>query len=150
MTGLSTVFVAGESAPAAAGSGSAHRRVEDPPAVRRVVTGFYLLVRDDRELRPYFRADLDELERHQVAQLRYVLEGPDRPRPMVPPDGGRPLGMPPELYHRAAFYLVRALDHEHACREVVMTVASALAGRRCRIIGGDQVPRAVVPAGEVG
>lgn len=147
MTGPSVLFAAGGTAPAAAGSGSAHRPVDRLPAVRRVVTDFYRLARDDRGLRQYFRADLDELERHQVAQLAAVLDGQPHRSPVL--DWIRPLPMPPALYHRAAFYLVRALDHVYACHDVVMTVASALAGGRCRIIGGEQVPRALVPAAEV-
>lgn len=118
-------------------------------AVDRVVERFYGLVFGDRDLRPYFRGGVDDLRWYQAAELTAGLGGLDLYRA----DGLRvvyvPQVAPAEMVHRAAFYLVRAVDQANlSAREAVTSVATALAAGGCRIVGGHPVtlsPAVVLP-----
>lgn len=126
-----------------AGAGSTYEEVGGPAGVQRIVAHFHQLVFDDTDLPRYFGADPADLRWHQAAQLTRVLGGPDWYVATGRSGVYRPLVVPAELYHRSAFYLVRAVDVEAGCRETVAVVASAVAAARCRIIGGFPVPGAV-------
>jgi hypothetical protein len=110
--------------------------------VRRAVSGFYRLVRGDRDLARLFAAEVDALCWHQGAQLARVLGGPDWYAAEGVSEAYLPLVVPAEHYHRAGFYLVRAVDEQVSCRPAVVAVALALGARQCRIIGGLAASRA--------
>jgi hypothetical protein len=109
--------------------------------LRRAAAGFYRLVRGDRDLARLFAADPDALRWHQAAQLARVLGGPDWYPAQGLSEAYLPLVVPAAQYHRAGFYLVRAVD-QVAYRPAVVAVASALGTRRCRIIAGLAASRA--------
>jgi hypothetical protein len=111
-----------------------------------MVRDFYRLVLGDDELRRYFAAaDLADLYWHQAAQLTRTLGGPDWYQATGASGAYLPVVVPAPLFHRSAFYLVRAVDQGAGSREVVAPVALALAARTCRIIGGFPVPGALTP-----
>lgn len=120
--------------------GSAYVCVGGAAVVDEVVGRFYRLVLDDGDLRGYFGVEVAELRWHQAAQLARALGGPDRYGAAGVPERYLPLLVPAELFHRSAFYLVRAVDCAGAGREAVAWVAWALSARRCRIVGGYPLP----------
>lgn len=134
MTGSSTIDATG-TATAEDRAASAYARVGGAAAVDEMIGRFHRLVFGDGDLRSYFGADVTELHWHQVAQLTRALGGPDRYRAAGESDVYLPMAVQAELYHRSAFYLVRAMDCAAAPRDVIASVALALAARRCRIVG---------------
>jgi hypothetical protein len=129
--------------PADTTGGTPYARGGGAAMVRRAAEGFYRLVRGDRDLARLFAADPDALRWHQAAQLARVLGGPDWYPAQGLSEAYLPLVVPAAQYHRAGFYLVRAVDQQVAYRPAVVAVASALGARRCRIIAGLAASRAV-------
>lgn len=113
---------------------SAYRRLGGAAAIRTAVDRFYALVLDDRQLRPYFPADLTSLKRHQVALLTHVLGGPGRyeGRDMAAAHAG--LNVTGAHFDRVVDYLIGTLWILHAPPDVIATVSGAVAGLRADIV----------------
>lgn len=122
----------------AADAGSPYTQAGGAAAVRDMVVRFHRLVFPDSDMCAYFGAGVAGLRWHQSAQLTRVLGGPDWYQATGVSTRYLPLVVPAMLFHRAAFYLVRAVDGAGS-REAVLAVAAALADGSCRIIGGFPV-----------
>lgn len=125
---------------ATADAGSPYAQAGGAAGVRDMVVRFHRLVFPDSDMCAYFGAvGVTELRLHQSAQLTRVLGGPDWYQATGVSARYTPLEVPAMLFHRAAFYLVRAVDEcgrPAGSREAVLAVAAALADGSCRIIGG--------------
>jgi hypothetical protein len=138
---MSYGYEAGAVVDRAAHGDSAYVHAGDAATLRRAAAGFYRLVRGDAGLARLFAADPDALRWHQAAQLAQVLGGPDWYPALLGSPAYLPLVVPAAQYHRAGFYLVRAVDLVSP-RPAVVTVAWALSAGRCRIIAGLAASRA--------
>lgn len=122
----------------ASGAGSLYARVGGEAAVWDMVDRFHRLAFTDGEVCRYFGGEVAELRWHQSAQLSGALGGPDWFRAAGRSAVYRPLVVPALLFHRVAFYLVRAVDVVGS-REAVLAVATTVAAGTCRLVGGFPV-----------